>query len=454
MKRAFGDHSSVLKDLVRFIKTQSVCTHSNREMAKQVGEMLKTHGFTVEYQRESINGQTFMNVLGLKGSGKNPLLLCSHLDTVPPGHHEDWDKTSKNPWKATRKGNYVYGLGSADDKGPLVAMLHAACQTDESQLTKRPLLIMGTYGEENGMGGAKLFIQKWKKPKPVMAIVGEPTELRITYRHKGMGVLTLDLISSQKEKVTLEKEMFFGGKQAHSSRPHFGVNALSKALDFLSSSHSDYLVHLNGGVGTNIIPPKAWMTLSARKSIKAKTKHIVFPKEAVVQIYREHQKIVKRMQQRKSPSISPKHMTSNPTITQTNKNCLRFVFDFRLLPGQSIKKIHSEWNNKIKKIVHPYRDLRFNLTIERDNMPLDLDKNHRLSVFCKKALRHNGLQAKMVTKPSCTEAGFYNHWGVPSIVLGPGEAGANIHAPNEKVKVSEVVKASKVYQTLIHTICS
>ena len=93
-----------------------------------------------------------MNVIGMKGKGTEPpLLLCSHLDTVPPGRCDRWTKTGQNPWKAKKLGNRLFGLGSADDKGPLLAMLRAASQFEGNQL-KRPLMIMGSFGEENGMG--------------------------------------------------------------------------------------------------------------------------------------------------------------------------------------------------------------------------------------------------------------------------------------------------------------
>jgi acetylornithine deacetylase/succinyl-diaminopimelate desuccinylase-like protein len=141
------------------------------------------------------------------------------MDTVPAGDFKKWTKNHNNPWKAVIKGGYLYGLGSADDKGPLVAILHAV-SLFKSKEFKRPLFVLATFVEEIGMPGAFHVIRQLKKDKPCMAYVGEPSSLKAVYRHKGMGVVVMKITSSKalSTPVTL-KTVDFKGRGAHSSRP-------------------------------------------------------------------------------------------------------------------------------------------------------------------------------------------------------------------------------------------
>ncbi len=181
--------NGILKNLKRLIRIPSVCTSSNRSVAMEAARVFKEAGCRVFFQETPQNGQRFFNVVGLKGSPvKAPLLLCSHLDTVAPGDLKKWTQTQGNPWRPAQKKNKIFGLGAADDKGPMAAMIHAVSLIEESEL-RRPLVLLGTFGEEHGMGGARVFAQSWKGPRPCLAVVGEPTALGITYRHKGIGVL-------------------------------------------------------------------------------------------------------------------------------------------------------------------------------------------------------------------------------------------------------------------------
>src|SRR5262245_7706534 len=59
-------------------------------------------------------------VARLKGNGrKKPLLIMGHSDVVTV----DASKWSEPPFSATRKGGYVYGRGTVDDKDNLTAGL-------------------------------------------------------------------------------------------------------------------------------------------------------------------------------------------------------------------------------------------------------------------------------------------------------------------------------------------
>ena len=74
------------------------------------------------------------------------LHILAHLDVVAPG--DGWDT---DPYTLVREGDLIYGRGTDDDKGPLVAaMLAMRCVRElDLNLTKNVRLIMGT-DEETG----------------------------------------------------------------------------------------------------------------------------------------------------------------------------------------------------------------------------------------------------------------------------------------------------------------
>lgn len=434
------------KDLARFIRFNTVSSRSNAAFAREVGRRLKRQGFKVLYQSAKEKGAPYLNVIGIKGGQGRPLLLCSHLDTVPAGDEKKWTRTGGDPWKAKKAGGNIYGLGAADDKGSLVSMLHAVSSVRAESL-KRPLMFLGTFGEESGMGGAKTFRRFWKGPKPLLALVGEPTDLGITYRHKGMGVIVIEIASEAKsQSVVPSQKIIFKGKSGHSSRPWLGDNALDKAVHFLRSKRASFIVDLEGGHAANVIPDKASLVIGSGGAR--------VPVKAFLNCYDAVQAVVKKMRSRPDRSFRPPVLTSNFGVARVKKKTLSLTFDFRLLPKQSVKPILKFLKKTIQAKLRFDRGLRFKLWIERDNPPLDQRLNDPLLVLGKELLRAEGLPLKMDVKPACTEAGIYASWGVPAVIFGPGRSAGNIHAPNERVPVKHLEKAARFYARAIEGICS
>lgn len=80
------------------------------------------------------------------GEGEEIVGIAGHLDIVPVGG--DW---SYDPFKLTSEGDFVYGRGTTDDKGPVIEALYAMKLLRDSgaKLNKRVRLIMGC-NEETG----------------------------------------------------------------------------------------------------------------------------------------------------------------------------------------------------------------------------------------------------------------------------------------------------------------
>ena len=80
------------------------------------------------------------------GEGEDIIGIAGHLDVVPAGG--DW---KHEPFRLTREGDYVYGRGTTDDKGPVIEALYAMKLLRDSgvKINKRVRLIMGC-NEETG----------------------------------------------------------------------------------------------------------------------------------------------------------------------------------------------------------------------------------------------------------------------------------------------------------------
>ena len=131
-----------------------------------------------------------------------------------------------------------------------------------------------------------------------------------------------------------------------------------------------------------------------------------------------------------------------------------FIYDFRLLAGQTVTAIERSIRKELNKTASRFRDFRFRTRVERDNPPLGGSRRSDLVRFAARILRRDGLKPVLVTKPSCTEAGIYERWGIPAVIFGPGEAAGNIHAPNERVSLLEVAQAARTYESLIRAACA
>lgn len=137
------------------------------------------------------------------------VMLNAHIDTVKPV--SSW---TRNPFTPTQEDDTLYGLGSNDCGGGLVALL----QTYRIMLT-RPrnyniLWVASAEEEVSGENGFSRVLQRL--PNIAVAIVGEPTGMQPAIAEKGLMVI----------------DGYAYGKSGHAAREG-GINAIYEALDDL-----------------------------------------------------------------------------------------------------------------------------------------------------------------------------------------------------------------------------
>jgi succinyl-diaminopimelate desuccinylase len=96
------------------------------------------------------------------GEGEEMLGILAHLDVVPPGKLEDW---TRDPFDAVEMDGKIYGRGTQDDKGPLLASMYAvkALMDAGIKFNKRIRFILGT-DEENLWRCIKRYNEKEEMP--------------------------------------------------------------------------------------------------------------------------------------------------------------------------------------------------------------------------------------------------------------------------------------------------
>ncbi len=140
---------------------------------------------------------------------KPTVLLNSHIDTVKA--NVGW---SYDPFKATRDGERIYGLGANDAGASLVSLLAAFLIIDKKP-QKYNIIYLASCEEEIG-GAEGLQAALPLLPEISVAIVGEPTDMQPAVAEKGLMVL----------------DGVIKGVAGHAARDE-GVNAIYNAIEVI-----------------------------------------------------------------------------------------------------------------------------------------------------------------------------------------------------------------------------
>ena len=223
-----------------------------KEIANFVFKYLKANGLKPKLLLN--NDNVYCEI----GKGEKTLILNSHLDTVPPS-----DSWTMRPFKAKMINGKIYGLGAADTKGNLAAMMETIIDLEKSkEKLYGKVIFLATSNEEKGKpSGLEILI---KKINYDAIVIGEPTDLNICISEKG----------SVKVKIISR------GKAAHAAFGPNEFNAIYKAakdINILNNlkfkrKHkflgypSIQVTMINGGIAYNMIPDSCEFILDIRST--------------------------------------------------------------------------------------------------------------------------------------------------------------------------------------------
>ena len=350
-------------------------------VVKAVKRMMEEAGF------DEVRIDGLGNVIGRIGNGKKIIAIDGHVDTVDLGNPEDWEF---DPLGGEIKNGFVHGRGSADQSGGPAAFITAGRILKEIGLENDvTIYFTATVMEEDCDGLCWKYIVEEDKIKPECVIVTEPTNLGIYRGHRGR----------------MEIEVSFHGLSAHGSAPERGKNAI-----YMASKAALEVEKLNERLADDAFLGKGTITIS-------------------------------------------EFVSSSPSLCAVS-DFAKLHLDRRLTWGEDkdvalhqVREIVEGVDAKVELLNYSktsYTGLTYGM--EKYYPTWKIDENHKViqtgvNVFSDLF----GSKPKVDKWTFSTNAVAINGLHkIPVIGFGPGQE-EMAHAPNEKVPVDHLVKASAFY---------
>ncbi|RQS14863.1 acetylornithine deacetylase [Burkholderia sp. Bp8998] len=362
---------TLLAELIGF---DTVSRHSNLAMIAFIRDYLAVYGIDSElfYNDERSKANLFATI-GPRDRGG--ILLSGHTDVVPA----DGQAWTVEPFRMSERDGRLYGRGTADMKGFLASVLAAVPMFVERRLSL-PIHLAFSYDEEIGCLGVRpMLAELAKRPhRPVLCVIGEPTELKPVLGHKGK----------------LAMRCHVKGAACHSAYAPYGINAIQ---------YASRLVNRLEEIGERLAQPEHH---DARFD----------PPFSTVQ--------TGLIRGGKALNIVP--------------DACEFDFEVRTLPGFDADEVTGELRAYAEqqltpkmRAVHADCDIRMQPLSAYPGLstPDDGDAARLLSIL-------SGSSA-FGTVAFGTEGGLFEQAGIPTVVCGPGSMDQG-HKPDEFVSVEQL----------------
>ena len=374
------DREKVLRLTSSLVKIPSENPPGNEgEIANYLESEIKKLGFKV-FRYDFKPGRP--NLIGrLKAGDGRTIIFDGHMDTVPAGNPDLW--IIEDPFSGEIIDGRLYGRGSADMKSSIAAFISAVeTVLNESELEGEVLVFLVSDEEASGLGTKDILSRGYTAD---MAVVGEPTGLKVMIAHKGV--------------VRWRLSTF--GKSVHSSSPERGVNAIYKMA------------------------------------------------EACLEIRRFSEKLHTRKHPLVgSPTMSINTIRGGEKDNVIPDFC-EVSIDRRLIPGEKLENVESDLINILEGIKRKDEEFRYRLDRYQHIPPSLTEPNadivHLMKNILKKVMK---IEPKISGfKATCEMVHLVNN-GIPTVIFGSGKL-EQAHKINEYVEVEEIVKAAEIYAHLI-----
>jgi putative selenium metabolism hydrolase len=330
------------------------------------------------------------NVIGRVGFGPRVLAIDAHIDTVDVGNPENWDFP---PFCGEIRDGHVLGRGTVDQKGGAAAMVTAGRILKETGFDRDlSVYFTGTVMEEDCDGLCWKYILEQGDLKPELVVITEPTALGLYRGHRGR----------------MEINVSFHGISAHGSAPERGDNAI-----YMASRACLEIDKLNQRLKVDEFLGKGSATVS-------------------------------------------EFISASPSLCAVS-DFAKIHIDRRLTWGETKESAMAEVDavskgRKVKGEVLHYRGRAFTgleYGMEKYFPTWRLEESHpavQLGASCHRELF--GEAPRLGRWDFSTNAtvitGLFN---IPAIGFGPGNE-VLAHSPNEKIPVSDLVRAAAFYAML------
>ena len=352
---------------------------------EQVQHKLKDQMEQAGFDEVRIDG--LGNVIGRIGSGKKILAIDGHMDTVDMGNTDNWDF---DPLGGEIGDGFVHGRGTVDQEGGVAAAVTACRIIRELGLARDlTIYVVGSVMEEDCDGLCWKYIVEEEKIKPDVVISTEPTNLNIYRGHRGR----------------MEMHVHFYGVSSHGSAPERGKNAI-----YMASRTALEIEKLNERLTTDEFLGKGSVTISEFISGSPSLC-------AVADYARLH--LDRRLTWGETKDSAVKEVEA--LLTGMNAKVEVLTYSEKAWTGleYGMEKYYPTWK------------------IPEDHEMVQTGARTFERLFSKKPL----IDKWTFSTNGVTINGIY---GIPVVGFGPGNE-VLAHAPNEKVPVDNLVKASAFY---------
>lgn len=365
----------VLEIFKRLIAFETVSADSNLALIEYVRELLLSKGIESLIVKDESGRKA--NLFASTGPRDVPgILLSGHTDVVPAAG-QAW---SVPAFQATLKDGRIYGRGSCDMKGFIALAIDAMLTAADGPLS-RPLQLALSHDEEIGCVGVRrlLDVLHLAPLRPMLCIVGEPTEMQFVLGHKGKG----------------SYRAHCRGQEAHSSLAPRSVNAIHVACDFIAALREGQR-HLQQQGAQD-----------ADYDVPYSTVH------------------VGRIEGGKALNIVP--------------NLCSLDFEVRNLPADDLDQFLEQMREQAETIVREAKRLSSVAAIEIETLNVYPGLDTHPSVEAVRLLKNFAPADTGIGKVSFgTEGGLFNQrLNVPVVVCGPGSID-QAHKPDEFVELSQM----------------
>ena len=246
---------AAISHLANLIAYNTTSAYSNLELIHHMESFFASLGAEVTVLPDESGEKA--NLVARLGPADVPgIVLSGHTDVVP-ANPKSWQS---DPFKMEQRGSRLFGRGTCDMKGFAACVMAAAPAFANGEL-QRPYYFCFSHDEEVGCLGAPAiarYLADLKVP-PALAIIGEPSEMK--------------LINGQKGKIAMRVTV--RGEGGHSSFSPQHVNAVEYASriitmiaersrryeqdgpfdqDFTVPHATTLTTIIEGGVATNVTP--------------------------------------------------------------------------------------------------------------------------------------------------------------------------------------------------------
>ena len=363
------------------------------------------------------------------------LLYNGHMDVVPPGNEDEWTKPPLEAFIKRKK--YIYGRGTADMKGGLVAMVIALKIIKSLDIELSGNLILNAVADEEtgGILGTKWCLENvLQSIKPTFTIISEPT---------GLNPLPKAILLG--EKGHLYVKVITKGILCHASMPTMGKNAI-----YMMSELIEKLKNLKQYIPDSKPP----IPLDKLKELIASA----FPSTEIFErIMGEQPQLSNLLQSLVQFSYSLTIINAGIKGNIVPDTCEALI-DIRLLPGQKIDLILDGFKKLIEK------ELGYEVRDTLSGNPGDVYIHLGISGASEGSYWDDWAESQALEEfydiveniykkkpfylllPASADAHYFRNDGYcpQTILFGPGSAGT-AHAVNEFIEIEDFLKAIKVY---------